>query len=152
MKKPKFAFFKQKNATDCGPSCLRMIANYYGMTYSLDSLTALCSTSPEGTTVFGLGQAAEFIGLNAMAVFVTYETLYKVPLPAIALWLHHHYIVIYLVKKNKVYVADPIKGLKMYTKYKFIEGWLNWDKSEKVQGMLLLLEPSPTFQNQRIFD
>lgn len=30
----KFPHFKQNNASDCGPTCLRIIAKYYGFNYS----------------------------------------------------------------------------------------------------------------------
>ena len=31
----KFPFYKQLDGMDCGPSCLRMIAKYYGKTFSV---------------------------------------------------------------------------------------------------------------------
>ena len=31
----KFPFYKQLDGMDCGPTCLRMIAKYYGKTYSI---------------------------------------------------------------------------------------------------------------------
>ncbi|MFW6047504.1 MAG: cysteine peptidase family C39 domain-containing protein, partial [Candidatus Woesearchaeota archaeon] len=33
-----FPFYKQMDAMDCGPSCLRMIAKYHGKHYNLQSL------------------------------------------------------------------------------------------------------------------
>jgi len=35
---PSFPFYKQLDAMDCGPSCLRMIAKYYGRSFSLQTL------------------------------------------------------------------------------------------------------------------
>ncbi|MDD2526314.1 MAG: cysteine peptidase family C39 domain-containing protein, partial [Bacteroidales bacterium] len=34
MNKFSFPFYQQLDAMDCGPSCLRMIAKYYGKSYS----------------------------------------------------------------------------------------------------------------------
>ena len=34
----KFPFYRQLDAMDCGPSCLRMIARWYGKEYSLKYL------------------------------------------------------------------------------------------------------------------
>jgi len=34
----KFPFFKQLDAMDCGPSCLRMIAKYHGKFFSVQQL------------------------------------------------------------------------------------------------------------------
>jgi ATP-binding cassette subfamily B protein len=35
---PKFPHYKQLDSMDCGPTCLRMVAKYYGKTYSLQYL------------------------------------------------------------------------------------------------------------------
>lgn len=37
MMKKSFPFFRQRESVDCGPSCLRMISNYYGRDYSSDA-------------------------------------------------------------------------------------------------------------------
>ena len=37
MIKP-FPHYQQLDSMDCGPSCLRMIAKYYGRSYSLQNL------------------------------------------------------------------------------------------------------------------
>ena len=34
----KFPFYKQLDGMDCGPTCLRMIAKYYGKTFSVQQL------------------------------------------------------------------------------------------------------------------
>ena len=39
----RFPHYIQLDAMDCGPSCLRMIAKYYGKTYSLQTLRAVPS-------------------------------------------------------------------------------------------------------------
>ncbi|WP_375712620.1 cysteine peptidase family C39 domain-containing protein [Hoylesella timonensis] len=41
----KFPHFKQNNASDCGPTCLRIIAKYYGFNYSSEFLRRLCHIS-----------------------------------------------------------------------------------------------------------
>ena len=35
---PKFPHYKQLDAMDCGPTCLRIVAKYYGKSYSLQYL------------------------------------------------------------------------------------------------------------------
>ncbi len=37
-----FKFFSQIDATDCGPAALRMVANYYGRHYNMESLRERC--------------------------------------------------------------------------------------------------------------
>ena len=43
----KFPYFKQFGNLDCGPTCLRIVARYYGKTYSEDSLRKLIG-KPQG--------------------------------------------------------------------------------------------------------
>lgn len=46
---------------DCGPSCLRMIAKYYGRNYSLQTLRARSFITREGVSMLGISDAAESI-------------------------------------------------------------------------------------------
>jgi ATP-binding cassette subfamily B protein len=44
----RFPYFQQRDAMDCGPTCLMMIAAYLGQRYSLPYLRDLCHISREG--------------------------------------------------------------------------------------------------------
>ena len=56
----------------------------------------------------GIAEAAENIGLESLAVSVDFATLKgEVPLPCIAYWRQRHFIVVYEITKETVYVADP---------------------------------------------
>lgn len=46
-----FPFHKQRDAMDCGSTCLMMIADYHGKHYSLPYLRELCHLSREGVSV-----------------------------------------------------------------------------------------------------
>ncbi|MBQ6762947.1 MAG: hypothetical protein IJP49_09380 [Bacteroidales bacterium] len=37
-----FPLYRQHDAMDCGPSCLRMVAKFYGKTYSLQDIRNRC--------------------------------------------------------------------------------------------------------------
>jgi ATP-binding cassette subfamily B protein len=43
-----FPFYKQHDAMDCGPTCLRMIAKHYGRSYSLEYLRNQAFLTREG--------------------------------------------------------------------------------------------------------
>jgi len=59
----KFPLYKQLDAMDCGPTCLRMIAKYkyYGRSISLDYLRNKSQYGKQGVSL-GLADAAESIG------------------------------------------------------------------------------------------
>jgi ATP-binding cassette subfamily B protein len=143
---PHFPFYKQLDAMDCGPSCLRMIARHYGKTYSLQTLRERSYITREGVSLLGTSDAAESIGFRTMGVKLSFEQLEKdAVLPAIAHWKQRHFIVVYKIKRNKVYCADPAIGLISYTREEFLKGWASTQKEGEQQGVCLLLEPSPDF-------
>ena len=43
---------------DCGPTCLRMVAKYYGKTYSLQALRQKSHITREGVSILGISDAA----------------------------------------------------------------------------------------------
>ncbi len=136
----------QMDAMDCGPTCLRMIAKFYGKAYSLQTLRERSYITREGVSLLGTSDAAESIGFRTIGVRLTFEKLVgEAPLPFIAHWKQKHFIVVYKVKKGKVYCADPAHGLIKYTKDEFLKGWISTRKDEEKQGVCLLLEPSPDF-------
>ena len=51
---------------DCGPTCLRMVAKYYGRTVSLQKLRKLSETTREGSSLKNIADSAEKLGLKPM--------------------------------------------------------------------------------------
>lgn len=122
MFKKKFPHFKQYDAMDCGPTCLRMVAKYYGRRYSMDSLRQKSGINREGVSLLGISEAAEEIGFRTIGVKLTWEQLKdEAKLPCIVFWNQVHFIVVYRIKKDKVYIADPAKGKTAFTKEEFLE-------------------------------
>lgn len=94
-----FPLYTQHEAMDCGPTCLRMIAAYYGKRYSLQYLRDISYITKEGVSMLGISEAAERIGLHTIAVEATIEELIKqVPLPCILHWDQKHFVVLYKIK------------------------------------------------------
>ncbi|MEE9336741.1 MAG: cysteine peptidase family C39 domain-containing protein, partial [Methylococcaceae bacterium] len=143
----KFPFQKQMDAMDCGPSCLNMIARHYGRLLPMDELREQSSLTRSGVTLGGIADAAENHDLKTVAIKASLETLEEeVTLPCIAHWRQKHFVVVYAIKKNHVYVADPAFGLVKYTKQEFIAGWINQiNPASSEEGILLLLDTTPEF-------
>ncbi len=131
---------------DCGPTCLRMVAKHHGKSYSLDFLRRKANITREGVSMGGIAEAAEEIGYHTLAVSLDYTTMIEeVPFPCIAHWRQRHFVVVYEIKKDTVYVADPAHGLVQYSKKDFLNGWIGKNADENSEGYLLLLEPTPRF-------
>ena len=146
---PKFPFFQQYDAMDCGPSCLRMVASYYGKHFSAEFLREKSYITREGVSLLGISDAAESIGMRSMGVKITFEQLKKeAPLPCIVHWDQAHFVVLHKFKKGKVFVADPAFGRLEYSEKEFKEHWLATVKEGEEKGICLLLQPTPEFYKE----
>lgn len=149
----KIKFDKQPDAMDCGPSCLKMIAGYYGRNYSLETLRAYTFTSREGVSLLGISKAAEKIGFRSIGGRFTFEKLVeKAPLPCIVHWNQNHFVVVYQIRKNHkgytAFVADPGKGFLKYSQEEFLNHWISTRTFGEEKGIALVLEPTNLFYEQ----
>lgn len=144
-----FPYYHQLDAMDCGPTCLRMIAKYYGRTYSIQYLRERAYITHEGVSMLGISDAAEQIGFRTMGVRVTLEQLEKeVPFPCVLHWNQRHFVVCYKIKKGKYSIADPASKKVVYNKEEFERCWFSSLVEGKDTGTVLLLEPGPNFYEQ----
>lgn len=131
---------------DCGATCLRMIARFYGRYYSLDVLRELTYVNREGVSLMDISDGAEKIGFHTLAAKVSYERLSDdLPLPCIAHWRQKHFIVVYKINKSHVWIADPAEGKFKISKQEFLDGWVSDVREGEYQGIILLFETTPEF-------
>ena len=146
---PPFPFYKQLDAMDCGPTCLRMVARFHGKHFSLQTLREKSRLNKEGVSMLGIARAAEEIGFQTMGVSITWERLKtEAPLPVIVHWKQNHFVVVYRIRKDRVYVADPAFGQTVYTREEFLKGWISTRAEGEAKGSVLLLQATPDFLNQ----
>lgn len=143
-----FPFVKQPDAMDCGPACLKMVAAYYKKSLSIDSLRKKCYITREGVSFLGLSEAADSLGFKTIGVKIPFDLLMEnVPMPCIVHWRQRHFVVVYKIKNNKVYVADPAVGLITYNYDEFVLNWSGTISDGRKAGLVLILEPTPSFFN-----
>ena len=153
---PKFPFYKQAESKDCGPTCIKIIAKYYGKVLNTQKLRSLSETTREGSSLLGLSDAVESIGFRSLGVKLSLEKLEEVPLPCIIHWNKVHYVVLYKVKKDRkgnwtIYISDPAHGLITYTKEEFLRAWIGNNATETTEeGVALLVEPTPKFYSDNL--
>lgn len=145
-----FSFVKQPDAMDCGPACLKMVAGFYKMSFSLETLRKKCYITKEGVSFLGLSEAADSLGFRTIGVKIKYDMLSEnVPLPCIVHWRQKHFIVVYKIGKDKVWAADPAVGLVKFSVAEFLEGWTSTLIDGKHAGLCLIIEPTPAlFKNE----
>jgi len=76
---------------DCGPRALLLVCQKLGVKTSVETLRSTAGTTAEGTTMAGLQQAAQKIGLKAEGVQVSREALPDTSPVAIAWMNRNHY-------------------------------------------------------------
>ncbi len=154
-----FHYYKQLDAMDCGPTCLRMIAKYYGKEFSVQQLREQSFIKRTGVNLLGLSEAAENIGLRATAVRTSFEKLVtQTKCPCILHWNQAHFVVLYKIERKKHWlgasnhrpeyilrVADPAYGLVNYTEDEFKKCWVSTRQGGLEKGIAMLVEPTPQF-------
>ena len=131
----------------CGIASLSMICQYYGRPYSINYLSNLCQTTTEGVSMLGITDTATQLGLIALTAFVSPEDLLRkdVSLPAILHWKQNHFVVLYKIKHDVFYVADPAKGLLKYSYIEFINNWISTTLNDREKGVAMFIETTPAF-------
>lgn len=56
----RFPHFKQNNASDCGPTCLRIVAKSYNLNFSSEMLRKSCCISKGGVNLLAFLNSAVF--------------------------------------------------------------------------------------------
>ena len=161
-----FPTFVQHDAMDCGPTCLRMIAAYYGRRFSLEELREKSHLTRLGVSMLGISEAAENIGFRTVGARLSIKQMIdEAPLPCIVHWNQNHFVVLYHLSPHPLHrrgsffpflvgrgqgerffhVADPALGKLKYTQEEFCRSWLSNRRDGKDEGTALFLEPAPAF-------
>lgn len=62
----RFPSYIQLESMDCGATCLRMVAKFYGKAYPAVFFRERCHTTREGVLMLGISDAAESVGFRAI--------------------------------------------------------------------------------------
>ena len=128
----KIKIVKQHDIKDCGPACLSMIFQCYGLILPLAELREKTKADSDGVNLFGLVGCATKFGFSAQALNGDLPQLMygiksgEIKLPTIARIVANgieHYVVVYKISKNWIYIADPADGKKKMGHSTFASVW-----------------------------
>ena len=139
-----FPALQQLEQVDCGPTCLQIISKFYGVNFSIEYLRSICDTNKVGSNLLSLFEAAKVLHYIPSGVKINFENIENDMLPCIAHWNQNHFVVIYKIEENKIFISDPAIGLLTYTVSEFLN---NWSTNNNL-GILLLLETTDAFYTQ----
>lgn len=148
-----FPHYRQLDAMDCGPTCLRMIARYYGKEYSLATLRQLCHITRNGVSMLGISEAAAAIGFRTKAVKIDIGTLAdEVPMPCILHWNQRHFVVCHRVTRGRrgrrFHISDPATKKLVYSEQEMLRCWGSTGEGADRRGAVLALAPGPDMESR----
>lgn len=129
-----FALVEQAEEMDCGAACLAMLCRHHKIPMTLGKLRELANVTTEGATLDSLARAGESLGFVTRGVQCTFDSLLGFELPFIVHWEGYHYVVVYGISKEQVWVADPAVGFRKMRVEEFERGW---------SGTCLVFTPGP---------
>lgn len=129
----------------CGLACMAMICYHWGQEYSVKFLNKFCTASKDGVSFKGLSDLSDTLGLHCISGKVSIQELRECPLPAILHWNQNHFIVLYKIKNNKFYIADPSKGKLVHNETEFSQHFISLTSDNKEKGLAMFFEPTEKF-------
>lgn len=124
----RFRSYIQEEASDCGHSCLQMIAEFHGKKIPLEFIRKISGELRGGVTFIHIKHAAEKLGFFTAEIKIDWVNLIdKVDLPCIIHWQGRHYVVLYKVSKRRgryfFHIADPAYGKVVLSLEDFLDKW-----------------------------
>jgi ATP-binding cassette, subfamily C, bacteriocin exporter len=132
---------KQRDITDCGAACLASVAAWYHVNLPVARIRQFAGTDRKGTNVLGLIEASAKMGFLAKGVRGEWDSLFKIPTPAIAHLIVKgvltHYVVVINSTNKFIKIMDPIDGnIHKVPHEQFKKEWT---------GVLILIAPGEKF-------
>ena len=106
----------------CGPAALLSICEFYGIKTTEQEIATLAG-NPTGTSLHGLAQVADSLGVKATGMELSLEELKGAKTPLIAHLNGGHFVVVVSVHKGQLTVIDPAKGVKSVAAVDFCRNW-----------------------------
>ncbi len=135
--------FQQLEHSDCGITCIRIVARYYGKKVPLKTLRELCDVGRMGISLRDIMQCTRKLGFRSEAVKIHLADVERMPLPAILYWDQRHYVVLYRISRGGrlFHIADPARGKVRLGRDDFMRHWQAHDGS----GMAIVMDPTDAF-------
>ena len=100
--------------------------------------------------MLGIYSAAKKLGFDVITVIASLEELFEIPKPSILHWNQNHFVVLRKISKNgnKIFVADPGKGLITYSASEFKKRWISTKNDNEECGIVMILQPNTEFYTE----
>lgn len=131
---------RQTLASECGLTCIAMIANYLGVGADLVELRKQHSLSLSGATLKGITEICGRLRLSTRAVTCAVPELRKLRTPCLLHWRFNHFVVLRSANRSHIVIHDPARGI-VREKYDQV--------AEAFTGVALEISRAPGFRKTR---
>ena len=139
-----FRAYRQLEHTDCGLTCVRMVARAFGRRVGMDYLRSASDMSRQGIAIKDICESCRGLGIESFAVTPTVGELRQAPLPAILYWRQNHFVVFYgLTRSGRFRIADPAQGKLTLSEEAFTEAWAHPER-----GIAVIVAPGEAFTTE----
>lgn len=143
----------QQDSKDCGPTCLRNLASYYGVEFPIQLIREYCNMSREGVTLRGLSDGAKKLGFETLTAKITTDQLENgITLPCILLLNSKHFVLVlkYLPFSRKFIVLDPAVGKITYSETELRSNWIRTRNEIGAVGVAIQLSPNGNWDKNAV--
>lgn len=136
--------YQQLESSDCGITCIRIIARFYGKKISQGYLRSLCEGTRQGISVQEVQAVLSKLHFETACVRLKIDDLKSrdMPFPAILYWNHSHFVVVYGIRNDRIYFIDPAVGKTSLPREEFENSWYRGLD----YGVAILAEPTNKFR------
>ena len=135
----KLPVMRQTQASECGLTCIGMVAGFYGHKIDMVSLRRRFPTSQKGCTLADVAAVAKKMELGARALRLELSELSNLTTPCILHWDMNHFVVLKSVSAGNIVIHDPARGVRKVTMS---------EVSDSFTGVALELFPSTKFEKK----
>ena len=138
--------YRQYDSMDCGPTCLKIIAKYYGKDVDIETIRKFSGIARDGVSLFGLDVAAKRLGFETTPGLISaHDLVHHLDGPCVIHWNQKHFMVCYKITSNRsttvFHVVDPAQGRCKFS----MDEFRSLFETNEGKGVVLLLSPSKNF-------
>ena len=134
-----FPFHFQADQSDCGPTCLKMVAEFYGKRFHRHQMENWSGILNDGWSMLDIIDTASSLGITSTGLEINIEHLRLIDLPTILHWDRYHFVVLFEIQDNFYFIADPAIGILKLGKQDFLRHWQIEKDGHYDYGILLTL-------------
>ncbi|MCB1053104.1 MAG: peptidase domain-containing ABC transporter [Acidobacteria bacterium] len=131
-------FLAQMTPSDCGPTCLAMLAQAHGVPLEPEGLRQECGSHPYGLSMAFLARLAQKHQLNPRLLEISdLAALGTLELPLLLFWRGSHFVVLERVRKGRFSLVDPEQGRMVLDQAQF---------QKEFSGLAMAINPAPALR------